>query len=83
MKERKSIAKWGFGMAPISSRMQRRYDAVVQIATAKNTEVFIHSSQVIESDLSILKSGTVVEFDLGRSPKGSCALRLQILQDIT
>ena len=31
MKERKSIAKWGFGMAPISSRMQRRYDAAVQI----------------------------------------------------
>ena len=32
MKERKSIAKWGFGMAPISSRMQRRYDAAVQTA---------------------------------------------------
>lgn len=26
----KSIAKWGFGMAPISERMQARYDAAVQ-----------------------------------------------------
>lgn len=30
MKERKPTAKWGFGMAPISWRMQRRYDVAVQ-----------------------------------------------------
>ena len=29
MKEKKSVAKWGFGMAPISSRMRQRYDAAV------------------------------------------------------
>ena len=30
MVEMKPIAKWGFGMAPISQRMQLRYDAAVQ-----------------------------------------------------
>jgi hypothetical protein len=30
MEKKKSIAKWGFGMAPISERMQARYDAAVQ-----------------------------------------------------
>ena len=32
MEKMKSIAKWGFGMAPISERMQARYDAAVQTA---------------------------------------------------
>lgn len=32
MVEIKPIAKWGFGMAPISQRMQLRYDAAVQTA---------------------------------------------------
>ena len=29
MNEQRAIAKWGFGMAPISSRMRRRYDVAV------------------------------------------------------
>lgn len=32
MLRNKRIAKWGFGMAPISARMRRRYDTAVQAA---------------------------------------------------
>jgi len=54
MKERKPIARWGFGMAPISSRMQRRYDAAVQTAL----DLFdgnIEPQRVPLDDLSELK----------------------------
>lgn len=30
MDEKRIIPKWGFGMAPISARMQSRYDLAVQ-----------------------------------------------------
>lgn len=51
--KRKGIAKWGFGMAPISDRMRHRYDSAVQCAkdlvegTATLSEVQLdHISQL-------------------------------------
>jgi len=40
--DRKHIAKWGFGMAPISRRMRRRYDEAVQ-----------HLSDILTGNLDI------------------------------
>lgn len=40
--DRKHIAKWGFGMAPISKRMRRRYDDAVQ-----------HLSDILTGNLDI------------------------------
>ena len=40
--DRKHIAKWGFGMAPISTQMRRRYDDAVQ-----------HLCDVLEGNLTI------------------------------
>lgn len=42
--ERKRIAKWGFGMAPISMQMRRRYDDAVQ-----------HLSDVLTGNLEIVE----------------------------
>ena len=54
MNLQRSTAKWGFGMAPISSRMRRRYDAAVQSALD-----FLYDNTVPESvlldDVSELK----------------------------
>lgn len=53
------------------------------ISTEKNKDIFVHSSQVTRSDLSVLKSGTVVEFDLGRNTRGLCALRVKVIKGTT
>ena len=50
------------------------------ISTDENTDVFVHSSQIEKDDLLGLKPGTLVEFDMGRRPQGSCAFRVRVLQ---
>ena len=53
------------------------------ISTDENKDIFVHSSQMTRSELSILKSGTVVEFDLGCNPRGLCALRVKVIKGTT
>jgi|GEM_PF-359537 len=38
------------------------------------TGVFVHATEIVHHDLSIVKTGIDVEYDLGHSPKGRCAL---------
>ncbi len=54
MNEKKSVAKWGFGMSPISSQMRQRYDeAVYNVSRLMNGEEV--DSQVVLESLSELK----------------------------
>ncbi len=54
VKEKRSVAKWGFGMAPISSRMRERYDAAVSDVSKLMNGQEVESQSVLES-LSELK----------------------------
>lgn len=49
MKEKKPIAKWGFGMAPISRRMRQRYDAAVSDVSRLMNGDEVDNQTVVES----------------------------------
>ena len=48
VKEKRSVAKWGFGMAPISSRMRERYDAAVSNVSKLMNGQEVESQLVLE-----------------------------------
>ena len=48
------------------------------IETPDGTDLFFHCSSVDGERFEELKQGQVVNFDVGRGPKGPCAERVQI-----
>lgn len=50
-------------------------------SSSKIGDVFLHKSEVRKEDLLQLQPGTIVQFDLGHSPRGPFAIRMSILEE--